>query len=439
MKTVLQATVIIIIVAIVFSGCGHENNIQPISPEEDSQPIENNIDYKGFKHVGLNTQFPINTDGAKTEHGMYYVEDWPVWTYEYESNWVHRGSIVYLDYDSHKRSYLCSIPDCPHNNENCQAFVEFSRGVCLFTNANESLLFLLSEGALNGEIFDEEKDVGRLYSMNLDGTNRKEILKLNPSQSFSQSPVFANDEAVIFSIEEFNETTKTSSMVILKFEIKTGETERLYESDGVASFNAVLPNGDLIITTSDGQPKVNQPTRMEVLRIKPDGSKENVYTPSDTIPLVNDGKIIITDTEGETATITVVDLLSGESSSVTVQGISTRLPVFVFGLTDNKAHLRYYTTGGEETETHELLVDLRDGKVTEKKLRYESENGSNFISIVAKYESGYLISVGKTSLSKTYIDEDGVSTEVNGTELMYATIPFDDYWNNRPNYEFFNY
>ncbi len=424
----------VVFLSVLLTGCNGQSEPQPSS--EDPQPISKATDYENIKNVGMNVQFTSQMDAAKTEEGMYYVEDWPISVYEGKSPWNHRGNIVYLDYDSHQKMYLCNIPGCAHNSQNCQSYVEFSRSVCLFTNADGTVLFLMSEGAKNGEIYDEE-DVGRLISMNPDGTNRKEVLRLESTQSFNQDPVFANNDIVIFSIQDFNKNTKSYSTKILQLEIVSGTIETLYEHKGMCSLRDILPNGDMIISVYDGHMQVNSPVNMEMIRIRPDGSSESVYTSGKTMPLVVEGDIIVTETKGETVNISIENLLTEEYSTVTIDNIPNRLPALVFGVTDEKAHLRYYTLNGEESEAHELFVGLKDGSVTEKTLHYDSEYGSDYVTIVARYKKSYLVKVGREKVSKTYTGDDGIPITVEGIDSVYATISIEDYWNNIPEYVLF--
>lgn len=421
--------------AVFLTGCSDSDEYQP--SEEGQQPIPESIDFASIKNVGMNVQFTSQTDAAKTEKGMYYVEDWPISVYEGKSPWNHRGNIVYLDYDSHQKMYLCNIPGCAHNNQNCQSYVEFSRSVCLFTNADGTVLFLMSEGAKNGEIYDEE-DVGKLISMNPDGANRKEILRLESTQSFNQDPVFANNDIVIISIQDFNKNTKSYSTMILQLEIVSGTIETIYEHKGMCSLRDILPNGDLIISVYDGQMQVNSPANMEMIRVRPDGSSESVYASGKTMPLVVEGEIIVTETEGETVNISIENLLTGEYSTVTIDNVPNRLPALVFGVTDEKAHLRYYTLNGEESEARELYVGLKDGSVTEKTLYYDSEYGSDYVTIVARYEKNYLVKIGREKVSKTYTGDDGIPITVEGIDSVYATISIENYWNNIPEYVLFS-
>ncbi len=421
--------------AVFLTGCSNSDEYQP--SEEEQQPIPESIDFASIKNVGMNVQFTSQTDAAKTEKGMYYVEDWPISVYEEKSPWSHRGNIIYLDYDSHRKMYLCNIPGCAHNSQNCQSYVEFSRSVCLFTNADGTVLFLMSEGAKNGEIYDE-KDVGRLVSMNSDGTNRKDVLILESTQSFNQDPVFANNDIVIFSLQDFNGNTKSTSTKILKLDIVSGIIETLYVHNGICSLRDILSNGDLIISVYNGQMQVNSSVNMEMIRIRPDGSSESVYSSGKTMPLVVEGDIIVTETEGETVTITRENLLTREETSVHVNNIPSRLPALVSGVTEGKAHLRYYILNGEESEPHELFVDLKDGSIIEKTLRYDSDYGSDFVTIVARYKNGYLVKVGREKVSKTYTGDDGIPITVEGIDSVYATISIENYWNNIPEYILFS-
>lgn len=77
--------------------------------------------------------------------------------------------IVYIDSTTNQKSLLCIDPECSHDSESCSAYVKGdSIGNLLLTDGNKDCLLLL------------QYDTGSLIRMNLDGTEKKEIIKLDP-------------------------------------------------------------------------------------------------------------------------------------------------------------------------------------------------------------------------------------------------------------------
>ena len=77
--------------------------------------------------------------------------------------------IVYIDGTTNQKSLLCIDPECSHDSGSCSAYVKGgSIGNLLLTDGNKDCLLLL------------EYDTGSLIRMNLDGTDKREIMRLEP-------------------------------------------------------------------------------------------------------------------------------------------------------------------------------------------------------------------------------------------------------------------
>ena len=180
---VKTTTIIVLIVIItITSACssnGHtelpveepeEKNDAAIGPEDGKTEF---IRVTGNKHDG-----PYLEYGAKTESGYYELLKWPN-ELNKESSLIRNGNIIYTDYSSAQRLFLCNVPGCAHNSNDCTSFLSYSGFCVLFTNCSETKLYALSGGDYDVQ-YNDESELPTITQMDMDGSNRKELVRKVP-------------------------------------------------------------------------------------------------------------------------------------------------------------------------------------------------------------------------------------------------------------------
>ena len=165
-----------------------ETNVYSPQDEHNDEMEYLPIRVTGSLHDSLALEY-----GAKTSHGYYEIIDWPDFMLPADHGFTRYGNIVYTDYATCQKNYLCNIPGCAHNTPDCTSFVQYSFGAVLFTDYSESHLYLLSLGFHEKEMKPE--DVGTVTEMNMDGTSRRVVCTLSSNESFTYGAVqIASDE-----------------------------------------------------------------------------------------------------------------------------------------------------------------------------------------------------------------------------------------------------
>lgn len=410
-------------IVVVGVGCGSDS----------SNTAQNNNHPKDGANISHNLKVVANWDnlqcGCGTRNGYYDSIMWPFDMYEEESDYIHISNILYTDYNSHQRVYLCNVPGCAHNNEDCTSYIKYSAGLYLFTDANEQYLFYVSTGAINGDATNDD-EIGRIYRSNLDGSNRIELLKLDSTESFSYTgSVISDEDYIYYCVLAWDEETKTVGKVIKQISIETGETKDLLFFDNNHYMDSVTKDGHIVITDN------TTPGNICFYLFSPyTGEMQKAYEWNNYASAQKDGLLFFTRLDGDTGYLKVVDL-NNDSSSNTIGDIYTPadVGVMLWDCYEPYIHWSFF----ENNEHREYLINYRDGTVIESGLYYINTSYSQTYRIVADTEDRFLVIVGSNEKQTiTQVDQNGIAHTYDYPDRpLYAMILKEDYWNNNPTYE----
>lgn len=123
---------------------------------------------------------------------------------------------------------LCNRPECVHNDQSCTAYVD-AQMFAVFTNPNKTKLFV-------SYFSDTEKTdtypVQYIYSMDLNGENKKQIFRLATGDQILENYVFDGDD-LYFIIQKKDYNTRTTNFVINRLNCQTGDIAEIYTLDEV--------------------------------------------------------------------------------------------------------------------------------------------------------------------------------------------------------------
>lgn len=140
-------------------------------------------------------------------------------------------NILYTDYSSRQRVFLCNKPDCLHNNEACTSWFSITGDIKLFTNKANTQLFLISSGyADQGE--DESKYSGKIYKMDPNGENRSVLYSLAGNESFADA-VAADDQFLYATILYMDKTQIELKKEIRRIDMNTGSASLVCPLDSL--------------------------------------------------------------------------------------------------------------------------------------------------------------------------------------------------------------
>ena len=413
----------IILASLVVSSCGAD-----VSQEETD--IGEGVTTSEIIAVG-NTD--INGSSAVTDQGRYDVYIWLFNLFDGESPWIHTGNITYLDVESLQKVFLCNTPGCEHNNEDCTAYISFSNSAVMFTNKTKSKLYCMSTGAKNGEVFTAN-DVGKIYEMDLDGTNRKELIGLKANQSFaSADPIFSDEEFIYLAVIETNTNKSESTKKLFRISIVDGSITEVGTYPVNCVVLQILSPRKVVVRKSESYMgsivKIDLVSKEEeVLYTEPTGSEkiageDLVYFETSVLRLFEkDGSL----------TLGTYNYLSKEQNEITICAYQEGSCYLISKCFDDKVIID--CSANEEKHSY-LSVDLVNGDVSKNVLTFDYQGVNRVVNIICELNSDYLVAANITKAVKTIVDNKGVPHEVvEDHEIIYAMISKDDYWSGIANY-----
>ena len=412
-----------LLIVLVLSGCESANN--NMTTQND---VESNMGSDGSLVMLANKPGQsVITYGGGTDKGYYDSFQWPYEMYKESSPWIHISNITYLDYASCSRVYLCNTPGCAHNNENCTSFIKYPNSIILFTNKQNTKLFCLALGALNGEIYSDD-DLGRIYEMNLDGSNRKELIRLHSTESFSMDdPIIADDNYLYvckYKLVDNNEIRK----IFTKISISSGATTDLFEMNS-ASFIVDIIDGETIALV-DYSSSENAIYRLlsfpefdvyfeKTINYRYANIKGNcTYSYA-----VNNNKGVLVEK----------DLITNTTRMI--EGIPTNAlgTISIRDIEGDMIHWTYI----ENTDSEDVITyycNMSNGSVIKQRLSYTSLDGSEkSYSIIDKNKDQYLVVCGVKIVNMMLTDENGIVHNYPSPYPILGLITAEDYWNNKDN------
>ena len=418
---------LIICLAFSFSACSK-------ATPEDSTTATSDAS-EGDHHLKIVADYDPMNWGCSTSKGYYDSINWPRDMYSEKSEYIHIKNLMYTDYDSHTRVYLCNTPGCAHNNENCTSFIKYSAGLLLFCDANEKYLFCISSGAIQGKA-EYEEEIGSLIRCNLDGSNRVELLKLKPTESFSYAgKVFSDEEYIYLVILKYDLENDEVFKVLRRVNIETGDSEDLSVGSTMTGFESVIQDDCLLKveyldnswTLSKYSPYDNKEDL--IMKLPSTGTDEETYWSGEDLVKV--------DIQNGTVTVSTRGLFSEETK--TVQNLPCN-PAGGVSLVKYESDLGYADISFYDAITDERLeyiVNFNDGSFKKNELYYINTTYKMPFQIIGAFEDKYLVVIGESDKKTiTQVDQNGVAHtyEYEGRPL-YATMLKEDYWNQNPVYE----
>lgn len=166
-----------------FSSCG-----SAVTDSSGAVPFEEQKDASQqpqIRQIGSEGGTEMQTSGA---NGLYEL----IGVYPNSYN------IFFTDYETCQQIYLCSRPECTHNNESCTSFVDCKAGnIPGLLYANDTL-YLISPASVN------ENFLPVIERLNPDGSERKILAQFKASQNLNTGWFLADATSLYFIMEDIN-------------------------------------------------------------------------------------------------------------------------------------------------------------------------------------------------------------------------------------------
>lgn len=392
----------------------------------DEEPFIENIRVTGEMHDSQYLEW-----GAKTSSGYYEVLVWPRDMYSLDSVYEQHGNIVFTDYKTAKRVFLCSIPGCAHNNSNCTSYVEFYYDMALFTNYSETKLYLLSKGSPAHD-YSTEEELPSIIEMNMDGSNRRLLCKLDSNESFSPSnKEIASDDHVFLSVSRTWKEGKDARTrnVLVSICLHDGKRQDVIDDEDWGINRSVWDDRYLITYryNDDGVWFDKRDTDGTLLQKYGPYSAKGVY--------YSNKKVFLANTNGKEGTLSIIDLETDTRKEVGGIPAETEGYITCYGEMNGYIHW-LFIRAGENGKTEEYIIDVENGTYKEFSLDYYDVNGVyRKAGIIGKTKDNVcLVQVGDKKSSLTLMDLEGVPHTYEYQRPIRAVMNLSDYTNGEPIY-----
>ncbi len=340
------------------------------------------------------------------------------------------SNLIYTDYASRTRTFLCNRLECLHKDENCTSWIA-SNACFLFMNSGKNRLFLLTLAT-----FDSPYTC--LWEVELNGEERKMIYQFEAN--FNVVNAIAADENTLYiTAQKVDPSTFQLKKAVYQIDPGTSTaTELLSLGDHDWIYGAYEDN--LIILSYNSTSKQFVYFRFCVGT----GTKEEIYCYSDTdeaaTPVTaTDGSnlYIIQPTGNVNAKILCVDM-----KTMNEKTLCPEIPFFstetttVSGIFDDVMILSLSDTRQQNAQLihhYQYGINLQNGEIKECTLLTENGGQSEFISICGVYGENYCVLSGYTKREVTLFDDNGTAYSSQALIPNYTFIRKDDYWNNQRN------
>ena len=376
---------------------------------------------------------------AKTAKGYYEVIIWPPDMCPDSKKQIWCGNIVYTDYETCKRIYLCNVPGCAHNTPDCTSFVKYCAAIRLFTDYSEDHLYMMSTGMQDIDISLDQ--LPSITEMEMDGSNRRTVCTLDANESFSSFSVWAASDEYVYAIIEH--TVLENGLLRQQKDL-----ERIWFEDGKRELVLDLSDTDeisqnVLSTWGDKDLIINQGIYGDeaskgwyYCRLSQSGEEIERFGPRSTFSYYSDQYIITGEEKDKKATVIATDYATGQRKVIEGVPAETNFPGSVF------IYVRYgdllnWTFFDENGKNRDYILDFSDGTIKDMTLRQENTYEDRAIAIIADAGNSYFAVIGEKNGSITLTDEEGIPHvyPMRGYP-MYALISKEDYWNCIPNYRY---
>lgn len=353
-------------------------------------------------------------DGVTTEKGYY----------ELELTGTNVQNILYTDFATGTRVFLCNRPECTHRDESCTSVL--TGGGYLFPLNGKIGIF--QPGSTSPELPDSERKC-RVYQMNVDGSQREELCSLAPN--ISPFSGLATDRNFLYFIAVvIPETDKGSEAYeLVRVSLQDGTMTTLKTFENNLPYLGAAFDDKLLLeygTEKDGS-YVYQCSVYSLTT-----NEETFFYESPIQGFVRDNKVYVIDPQAKAVREASVDGTTREWA------IDIDIP-------ENA----YIDNGGEEFVPSgyiaftvfvdgagpRYLLNTQTGELTQSTLNYAWYDGSERPIYVLTEVGDRLLVINQSGLANMqYLEENGELSVRESIRNGYAFISTEDYLSNTPNY-----
>ena len=345
--------------------------------------------------------------------------------YELTPNPQKGSNIVYIDYATKAAVYLCSRPECQHNDETCPSWFPFSTGY-VFLDAKNKHLFCV------GRADSEQEQTEVIWKMDANGENREKLYTCSPNENLIDM-VVSDGSSLYFATGIVDSETWNLKKTLKQVNIESGKAVDLMTyQDAEWLFGAF--EDELLVLFFDGKSfrydAYSPETKNSRTLLTYDGNA--LSRPwGDSIYLVQP----LTDSTAEVLkfnmkTMEKVSLCKdvpyfGGDTAMIEDIVDGRIVMYASDTRENDP---------EKIKRYHYAIDCATGEMTDLPLTYPTQEATDFVKIVADAGEFFVVNSGMEMVKAVLNGPDGAPYETEISTSVYSMISKSDYWSGQPNY-----
>lgn len=404
---------------ILFSGCSAGAASQNSSIPIESVP--NTITCIDFL-------YPL---GNASESGFYYLD------YAAKGDY----NIKYIDISSKQNVYLCSRPECTHDNESCTAWLKYCENTAGAIPLEDQLLVVYNGSFLQSsyEAYGEQA-LPSISTATLNGAAMKKIAAFAPQEVFNGKYAVDKNFFYVVTAETVRRGEEVEHYsVVSTVNLETGEIKQSKRFDvpnlqieGTVQDKLILSNSSLNEADSLSE------FQSDIFTFNPSTEAEHficTIDPVKTAYKIANGKLYTV--AYENGELSVLDLQTDSKETIGCifpDGFSGE--VFLKGIVQDGVLFDLRTQGQPDQPCFFGFSEKKVKNINLPLLKNETLDPNRTIEVVAEYSNQYLVISGMTMDSVTFTSSDGASTALPLPRMQFALIGKANYQNSVPTYEF---
>lgn len=352
------------------------------------------------------------------------------------------NNLCYIDFATKQEIYLCSQPNCTHDNNTCTAWFPTVTGLHLPIPVGDRVI-LIHGGASGYEEVLGDDSLPHIDIMQPDGSDRKTIFTFPASSSIAplvMDSLACDDEYVYFCVENYSAEATTRTLCAVSSQ--TGEVFSLMDLPEVEQKIAGVDGTALLFSYVADQYDLSQniaDVDVSVMRYDvSDGSQTPLFSHKYT-----DVGTCGTDAYWLLSSDSVLhgyDLKTGETRFEAPVSLPDELDLTQLhcdGLFDGKLLVHGYYSP-EINEAGTLLyyaINTEDGTVSQLSHEFVDAWGNHSPGVIAaQIDDNFMFIYGADAKTIQFPFADGSTTDMEYNVYQYAFMKCSDYWGNQSDY-----
>lgn len=340
------------------------------------------------------------------------------------------NTIAFYDEGSDTIVPLCNRPECQHNSSDCTAFVKTAI-YNLFVNSKHDKLFLSYTLAASA---DTEYPISSIYSMDMNGGNRREVFRLSKGTLYRD---FAFDGNTMYFFYDDVDDNGSAFYNLVQLDYQTGKHvvldvfhERIKLVGAFDNFLILESYSGTLTEFGSELYTYNIDTKEKTLVF----SYSSQSISDNNASAFTDGAVLyaLTPNADETATLQYIDLRTGAETT-----LANAIPYF--GTHSSEMHVAEFADGymfleslqpptGDELwpRTELYAVSLSDGSAQRIDLVYEANQPYMFMYAS---QNKYIVYTGNKERAISLGNTDGTTSYMSVSMSTFKAINKEDFLN----------